>query len=73
MHGQRVDDFVFLKKESIWTVATSALQEVDRIQQQHGAQLADLEAAVASRDQQIDELKERVNALVARMEAVENV
>jgi hypothetical protein len=45
-----VDDFVFLKKESIWTVATSALQEVDRIQQQHGAQLADLEAAVAARD-----------------------
>ena len=30
MYGQQVDDFVFLKKDAIWTVATSALQEVDR-------------------------------------------
>ena len=71
MHGQRVDDFVFLKKESIWTVATSALQEVDRIQQQHGAQLADLEAAVASRDQQIDELRSELSDIVSRLESLE--
>ena len=30
MYGQQVDDFVFLKKDAIWTIATSALQEVDR-------------------------------------------
>jgi vacuolar-type H+-ATPase subunit I/STV1 len=66
-----VDDFVFLKKESIWTVATSALQEVDRIQQQHGAQLADLEAAVASRDQQIDELRSELSDIVSRLESLE--
>ena len=30
VHGQQVDDFIFLKKEAIWTVATAALQEVDR-------------------------------------------
>ena len=71
MHGQRVDDFVFLKKESIWTVATSALQEVDRIQQQHGAQLADLEAAVASREQQIDELRSELSDIVSRLESLE--
>ena len=71
MHGQRVDDFVFLKKESIWTVATSALQEVDRIQQQHGAQLADLEAAVALRDQQIDELRSELSDIVSRLESLE--
>ena len=71
MYGQRVDDFVFLKKESIWTVATSALQEVDRIQQQHGAQLADLEAAVASREQQIDELRSELSDIVSRLESLE--
>ena len=71
MYGQRVDDFVFLKKKSIWTVATSALQEVDRIQQQHGAQLADLEAAVASRDQQIDELRSELSDIVSRLESLE--
>ena len=40
IYGQEVDDFVFLKKEAIWTVATSALQEVDRQLQDTKAQLA---------------------------------
>ena len=30
VYGQQVKDFVFLQKDAIWTVATSALQEVDR-------------------------------------------
>ena len=72
VYGQQVDDFVFLKKESIFTVATAALQEVDRIQQQHDAQIADLEAAVASRDQQIDELRGELSDIVSRLEAVES-
>ena len=71
VYGQEVDDFVFLKKESIWTVATSALQEVDRIQQQHDAQIADLETAVASRDQQIDELRGELSDIVSRLESLE--
>ena len=71
VYGQEVDDFVFLKKESIFTVATAALQEVDRIQQQHDAQIADLESANDAKQRRIDELEERFNALVARMEAVE--
>ena len=73
MYGQQVDDFVFLKKESIFTVATSALQEVDRIQQQLVDQIADLESANDAKQRRIDELEERFNALAARMEAVENV
>ena len=40
VYGQEVDDFVFLKKEAIWTIATSALQEVDRQLQDTKAQLA---------------------------------
>jgi len=72
VYGQEVDDFVFLKKEAIWTVATAALQEVDRIQQQHDGQIADLEAAVTSRDQQIDELRSELSDVVSRLEAVES-
>jgi len=72
VYGQEVDDFAFLKKEAIWTVATSALQEVDRIQQQLVDQVADLEAANDAKERRIDDLEERLNALVARMEAVEN-
>jgi hypothetical protein len=40
VYGQEVDDFVYLNKDAIWTVATSALQEVDRQLQDTKAQLA---------------------------------
>jgi hypothetical protein len=54
VYGEVVDDFKHLQESAISTLSTSAFQEVDRIQQQHDAQIADLEAAVTSRDQQID-------------------
>ena len=38
----------------------------------HDAQIADLEAANDAKQRRIDDLEECVNALVARMEAVEN-
>ena len=47
VYGQRVDDFVFLRKESIWTVATAALQEVDRQLQAEKAKVTTLETQVA--------------------------
>ena len=48
------------------------LERALEIQQQHDAQIADLESANDAKQRRIDELEERVNALVARMEAVEN-
>ncbi len=56
VYGQQVNDFVFLKKESIFTVATSALQEVDRQLQAEKTKTATLETQVAA-------LLERVTAL----------
>ena len=38
----------------------------------HDAQIADLEAAVTSRDQQIDELRSELSDIVSRLEAVES-
>ena len=46
--GQRVDDFIYLKKEAIWTVATAALQEVDRQLQAEKARNDTLEARIAA-------------------------
>jgi hypothetical protein len=46
VYGQQVDDFVFLKKDAIWTVATSALQEVDRQLQAEKARNDALEARI---------------------------
>ena len=57
VYGQQVKDFVFLKKDAIWTVATSALQEVDR----------QLQAQKARND----ELQVRLQALEARIQALE--
>ena len=47
------------------------LESALEIQQQHDAQIADLEAAVASRDQQIDELRGELNDIVSRLESLE--
>ena len=44
VYGEEVDDFVFLKKDAIFTVAVSALQEVDRQLQQEKARNDRLEA-----------------------------
>ena len=73
VQGEVVDDFHVLRKETIWALATAGVQQIDRIQQQHDAQIADLESANDAKQRRIDELEERLNALVARMEAVENV
>ena len=72
VQGEVVDDFHVLRKETIWALATAGVQQIDRIQQQHDAQIADLEAANDAKQRRIDDLEERLNALVARMEAVEN-
>jgi hypothetical protein len=46
--GQQVKDFVFLDKASIYTVATAALQEVDRQQQADKLRITELETQLAS-------------------------
>ena len=47
VYGEEVNDFVFLRKDAIWTVATSALQEIDRQLQAEKAKVATLETQVA--------------------------
>jgi len=58
IYGQEVNDFHLLKKESVFTIATAALQEVDRQLQAEKAKTATLETTVAD--------------LVARIAALEN-
>ena len=63
--GEYVDDFTFLKKDHIWTVATSALQEVDRQQQADKERIATLEGLVQTLMEEVAELKSQhiTNAL----------
>jgi len=64
-YGKQVDDMHNLKKDAIWTVATSALQEVDRIQQRH-------EQEITSLKQDILDLKSQNQLLLQRLEALES-
>ena len=56
VYGQEVSDFHTLTKDAIWTVATAALQEVDRQLQAEKQKTALMQTA-------LDALLERVNAL----------
>jgi hypothetical protein len=58
VYGEVVEDFTYLKKDSIFTVATAALQEVDRQQQADKQRIATLESQVAD--------------LLARVQALES-
>lgn len=48
VYGEYVDDFHSLKKDSIWTVATAALQEVDRQLQAEKEKVKSLEERLAA-------------------------
>jgi hypothetical protein len=51
VYGQKIDDFIFVKKDAIWTIATAALQEVDRQLQFERARNDALEARVTALEQ----------------------
>jgi hypothetical protein len=53
VYGQRVDDFVFLRKESIFTVAVSALQQVDLELQAEKTKVASLEARILALEKNV--------------------
>ena len=57
--GQRVDDFHHLQKSAIYTVATAALQEVDRQLQAEKVKTKNLEALVLSLITRVQKLEAR--------------
>jgi hypothetical protein len=63
IYGQEVNDFLSIEKETIYTVATAALQEVDRQQQADKARIAELETTVATQQSLINDILERLKAL----------
>jgi hypothetical protein len=53
VYGEEVNDFVFLQKDAIWTIATSALQEVDRQLQEEKQKVADLLTWIETLESQV--------------------
>jgi hypothetical protein len=62
VYGHSVDDFLQIEKDAIFTVATAALQEVDRQQQADKARIAELEATVATQQSLINDILERLKS-----------
>ena len=60
VYGQYVNDLHILEHDTIYTVATAALQEVDRQQQADKARIAELEAKVSEQQSLINEILERL-------------
>ena len=56
--GEYVNDFTFLKKDYIWTIATAAVQQIDRQQQADKDRIAILEAQVNNLMQIVNELRD---------------
>jgi len=63
IYGQYVNDFHILDYDTIYTVATAALQEVDRQQQADKVRIAELETTVAQQQSLINDILERLNML----------
>jgi hypothetical protein len=63
IYGQYVNDLHILDYDTIYTVATAALQEVDRQQQADKARIAELETTVAAQQSLINDILERLKAL----------
>ena len=74
-----MDDFVLLKKDAIWTVATAALQEVDRQLQAEKSKtttletkLQEAEAKIATLQAEKEAIRSDLSSLVLRVAALES-
>jgi hypothetical protein len=61
VYGQEVNDFHNLNKDAIWTVATAALQEVDRQLQAEKQKTTDLQSTLASVLARLDALEQKAS------------
>lgn len=73
VYGQYVYDLHILEHDMIYTVATAALQEVDRQQQADKARIAELENHVSILEAKVSEQQSLINDIIERLKKVERV
>jgi len=71
-YGTKVDDFHTLKKDVIWSIGISAIQEIDRQLQAEKIKTATLETQIATANTTIATLETQVADLLSRVTALEN-
>jgi hypothetical protein len=72
VYGQKVDDFHALNKDYIFTVATAALQEVDRQLQAEKAKVVILESDLAAEKAKVATMESQMADVFARLQALES-
>jgi hypothetical protein len=71
IYGQYVYDLHILDHDTIYTVATAALQEVDRQQQADKIRIAELEAKVSIFESKMVEQQSLINDILERLKTLE--
>ena len=71
VYGQYVYDLHILEHDTIYTVATAALQEVDRQQQADKARIAELENHVSILEAKVSAQQSLINDILERLKALE--
>lgn len=69
IYGQEVNDFYNLDRNAIFTVATAALQEVDRQQQADKARIAELENQVSNLEATVGSQQSLINDILERLKS----
>ena len=67
VYGKQVDDFRTLNKQAIFTMATAALQEVDRELQQTKQDLLNAENIVQQQNSEITQLQNELNTILQQI------
>ena len=67
VYGHSVDDFLQIDHETIWTVTTSAVQEIDRQQQDDQIRITKLESIVANQEIKIANQEIIINNILERL------
>ena len=67
VYGQIVDDFHLINKETIWTMAVSALKEVDTQLQNTKQIIQEQETKIQEQDAKIQEQETKINSILQRL------
>jgi hypothetical protein len=67
IYGQEIYDFHSLDKNAVWTIATAALKEVDKKQQEDEISITELESIVASQEKKIANQEIIINNILERL------
>jgi len=72
VYGTNVNDFHTLNKDAIWTTATAALQEVDKIQQEDNNKINNLESENTELKDKVSTLENKIPLLIDKVENILN-